>query len=193
MTGRRTVTCQYVDSFGSHPYNGYMNVYDATPVIISVIQPQALLSGGQVSVEIYGTNFGPNAGGLAVCRSGSSPCGTSDVAPAITYWSATQVNAILTASATALGPYDIQIASMGARGTGFLQRPNGGSSSQSNRKPIAVSQPAMLTLSRQTLTQITATGTPEGGHYDEEVLTLDGSNTTTIVGNADIRFLDQRS
>jgi hypothetical protein len=115
------------------------NMYDASPTITSVqlldyytVTPiSAIPAGGQAYAAVYGSNFGPSQGSVAVCQDSVVPCVSSDVSAAITYWAGgpsnpvNQVNLLLTSSATSSGTYDIVLTSLGASGTGFLQQPQG--------------------------------------------------------------------
>jgi len=151
-------------SGGSPPSSPYSNsvsfsVYDPTPQITFVqlldINTGAAISavpaGGQAWAIIYGTNFGLNSGSLNICPTGANPCTTnpSDVTVTQVAWyhesGYDQVNALLTASASSAGLYDIQITSTGLSGTGlFFQAPAGRTSPQSPRGgPVPVATPSL--------------------------------------------------
>jgi hypothetical protein len=129
-------------------------VADTTPVITGITPISPLYSGGQAYVQIFGTNFGPacmnnlpcQGAGIAICQDGSpdpcAPTGTNvDVSGRITYWSNSQVNALLSAGSGASGYYDIVLMSAGASGTGFVPVPGGGTGSVSNRAKTPVNPP----------------------------------------------------
>jgi len=105
----------------------------------------AIPAGGQAVAAVYGVNFGPAQGSVAVCHDGANPCVSSDVIAAITYWSAGQVNLLLTAASTSTGVYDIVLTSLGLLGTGFLQAPQGGGA-QSNPGRIAAAAPPTISI-----------------------------------------------
>jgi len=142
-----------VTAFGVESNRVNFVVGDSTPVINYITQ-QTLQSGQQGSVSIYGSNFGTGCSNVActgasisVCRSSDSSCGSSDVVPvSVTYWSDTQIDATLSAGPSASGSYDVQVTSAGAAGLGFSPTPAQTTSSQSNRKSIAVNSNPNVSL-----------------------------------------------
>ena len=141
-------------------------VGDATPYIEAITDEyfrpiSTLLPGADKIIILWGTGFGPLPGSVAICSSGASPCSGSDVSAQVTYWSSGQINLLVTTSSASQGPYDLQVASSGASGNGFLTAPGGGNSAQSNRVqlrvyPLAVNQlippqPQQITASRLAL------------------------------------------
>ncbi len=142
-----------VTAFGVESNRVNFMVGDSTPVINYITQ-QTLQSGQQGSISIYGSNFGTGCSNVActgasisVCRSIDSSCGSSDVVPFDpTFWSDTQINATLSAGSSASGSYDVQVTSAGAAGLGFSPTPAQTTSSQSNRKSIAVNSNPNVSL-----------------------------------------------
>jgi hypothetical protein len=146
------VTCTWTYSDWCQSYSVTLTglyplyVYDATPTITSVQPLSPLYPGSQGAVAIYGTNFGPAQGSIAVCRTGANPCSSSEVAGTILDWNhgATydQINVNLTAGTIASGTYDIQLTSLGSTGSGFLQNPSGGDVPQARGQVTITVSPA---------------------------------------------------
>jgi hypothetical protein len=119
--GRYSVNSGPEYSDGSAMSNQFpLYVADPSPVITSVNQLEPLLPGGQAWVTICGTGFGAQPGSVRACQ--GTTCGTSSgvtatLAGQYAYWSNTQVNALLTASSTAFGNYDMEV-------TAFPSRPS---------------------------------------------------------------------
>jgi hypothetical protein len=142
-----------VTAFGAESNRVDFIVGDSTPVINYITQ-QPLQPGQQGSIAIYGVNFGAGCSNLAclgasisVCHSGDGSCGSSDVTPlAVSFWSDTQINAMLSAGPLASGSYDVQVTSAGAAGLGFTPAPGAATNSKSNRKSIAVNTNPNLRL-----------------------------------------------
>jgi hypothetical protein len=148
--GARTMVCA-VRVPGYAPFtitlSNAITVYDATPVISSVVQdPPA--ADGSFYAEIYGTNFGSVSGVVSVCASGTTPCTSSDVSTSqgpYSYWSDNQVNVLLIPSPTSAGTYDLQLSTLGEGGQQFVAGPQQGSTSQSNRGQVNIN-PAGATV-----------------------------------------------
>ena len=214
QTGSRSVTCSWVYSDGSQRFSltitgDTLHVYDAAPVITLTQLLSPLYPGGQAYVAIYGTGFGPAQGGIAVCRTGATPCGNSDVAGTVVYWnhgvSYDQVNVLLAAGSTASGAYDVQLTSRGSTGSGFLQNPNGPDPPQASGQ-IAVTPTITIQVEsvkqtqtnnafvllgvNQNTTNLTANGSAPGGTYQWQVgpgLGFQGPSTgqnVSIVGTS---------
>lgn len=121
-------------------------IADHQPVIGGIQQLGNLSPGSQGYISIYGIHFGPNMGSISICQQGANPCTSQQVSPiSIQYWSDTQINALLSASPSASGYYDVAVVSQGMSGSGFVPVPNQ-TTAQSNRKQIAVSNTSTLSL-----------------------------------------------
>jgi hypothetical protein len=126
-----------------------LDVYDATPHISGLTQyPPA--ADGSFYVALYGTNFGPSPGSVAVCSSGANPCNsTSNVSvvysagptgpcPYCT-WNDSQVNLLLIPSLAASGAYDLQLTSGGENhGLGFQSKPGQTGAAKSNTVTVTL-------------------------------------------------------
>ena len=113
-----------------------IQIFDTPPQITSVSQSGPLPQGGQTSVQVIGQYLGLRTGHLNFCVSGSNPCnGTSDL-QVLSYssWTDSSVTAQVQASPTALGGYDVDVASSGANGNSFRSNPGSGQTSQSQPK-----------------------------------------------------------
>jgi len=119
-----------------------ISVYDATPQITFVQKDQPAYDGGPFYVEIYGQNFGSTPGSLLICAAGAVQCSTTEIAVDLhapfSVWNDGQVNALLTPSPSADGPYEIQIVSLGASGINFAPAPQGQTRNQSDRGQLRV-------------------------------------------------------
>jgi hypothetical protein len=161
-----------------------VNVYDATPVIYSVVQTPALYPGGNDYVTIYGSNLG-SAGTVKVCLSGTNSCGdvtATTTQPAATYgfWQSGQINALLSASQTAApGSYDIYI-TVGLDGAGrSFQAAPGNQSAAQGKSAITVASPNSPVISGVSLQPFVA-----GQTYQDIVVT--GSNFGSACPSASI-------
>ena len=210
-SGSRTLTCTVP---GLQPGSADITVYDATPQIDGVYQYPPDYPGGPFYVSLYGTNFGPPppGGQIAVCApANSSNCsaGTPEITVSLNAlyatWSDQQINALLTPSQKAAGDYLLQITSSGELGLGFAQAPQGQTNAQSNFGKVTVGPNLVsLTLTRQSLLQVAATGTPSEGQYSTQInglmaadqsgignpVQLDYNNTTVTPSGAVIAFKD---
>jgi hypothetical protein len=151
-----------VNAYGATSNSVPFMIGDSSPVINYLTQ-QPLQSGQQGSASIYGSHFGTGCSNLpctgahiAVCRSSDATCTSSDVTPAVTYWSDTQINANLNADTSASGSYDVQVTSAGAAGLGWAPAPTpvGPTCQTSNRKAIAVNGNPNVTLRLMSGTQV---------------------------------------
>jgi hypothetical protein len=112
--------------------NGVVTVYDATPVILSATTDNDLYQGdqnGDVILTITGHNLGASSQ-FIFCHSGGT-CdpntnSTSDIGFYIPLGGASEdtVQMVLTASANALGSYDVAVISDGVGGSGFFAAQN---------------------------------------------------------------------
>ncbi len=135
-----------------------VQVFDATP-IIKFLQQDPAAADGSFYAELYGYNFGPAPGSVAVCfydptgdPSGTDPCnGPTGISVCLSvacgavygYWSDNHVNVLLTPPAGTSGTYDVIITSGGeSPGLGFQAAPAGISQSRSNRMQVQVQPPA---------------------------------------------------
>jgi hypothetical protein len=120
-----------------------VTVYDATPTIGDggVVQLGSLTPGNSAWVTVYGYNFGAQgtANQLMFTPSAGNICGqpgdltySSASNSQQLYWASTateqssnldQINALVTASPTACGDYDVQVTSGGVSGNGFAANP----------------------------------------------------------------------
>jgi hypothetical protein len=182
-----------VTAFGVESNRVNFAIGDSTPVINYITQ-QTLQSGQQGSISIYGSNFGSGCSNLAcpgasisVCHSSDNSCGSSDVEchSCVTYWSDTQINATVSAGPSASGSYDVQVNSAGAAGLGFSPTPAQATSSQSNRKSIAVnSNPNVslrVTSNGSTINALDCayiTGDPAMPQIAASIVANDGSSVT---------------
>ncbi len=153
----------FTNESGGASIKGYVRSFDLsgaqvdpTPSIYSVTLNPPLVSGGTSTATITGINFGLAAGSLGLCYSGDDPCDGSDGADVsvtgITSWTTSSITATLNAAASAVGPYDVQVTSVGA-GLGFQS--NGTTTAQSNHGTFQVQtqMPAPCGDQRDTITQ----------------------------------------
>jgi hypothetical protein len=126
-----------------------VQVDDGTPMIAGIWPPAIPPNESSVLISLYGTNFGPAPGSIAICATPADPCTSNAVQVATTgsgsqnipYWSDKQVNVFVNTSASASGTYYVQLTSGGeSPGLGFVAAPNGQSSAQSNFAPLQVAQ-----------------------------------------------------
>jgi pimeloyl-ACP methyl ester carboxylesterase len=136
--GDRTVTCtvQGHSAAPVPPAAGVSvfdaTVYDATPQIETV----ALTDPSTGTYTITGTSFGAWGTGdsVIVCALASSttPCNqTADITFGSVIWAGTTLSVVLIPSATASGPYCVQVQSGGASGSHFNPAPNNQSNTRS--------------------------------------------------------------
>ncbi len=180
---------QWVFDGVSYPVTQYdaVDIYDSPPYIFSGrtgkvvgIHEEATYPGGPFYIEIYGTNFGPApGGGLFICAPTVNPCTSGNTTSDFTSvqitgwqqnvggWGYDQVNALLTPGPNAVGPYAVVLKSLGGNGLAFAFSPQQtNSANYSNRGFVTVAgSQVSLTLNRQSLMQINASGTPAGGSY----------------------------
>jgi 3D (Asp-Asp-Asp) domain-containing protein len=177
-SGQYTITCTPT-WIGPSIY-----VYDATPVISSVVQTPALYPGGNDYVTIYGSNLG-SEGTVKVCFSGTNSCGdvtATTTQPAATYgfWHGNQINALLSASQNAaVGTYDLYV-TVGTDLGGASFQPGPGNTASSGRLQIQVGAGASIyNITRDVLSLVTAQGSPPGGTFGLNQIDLNlGSHTT---------------
>jgi hypothetical protein len=93
-----------------------------------------------VLISLYGTNFGPAPGSVAICATPVDPCSSSSISvQSIPYWSDNQVNVFVNTSSTTSGTYYVQLTSGGeSSGLGFVAAPGGESSALSNFATVQV-------------------------------------------------------
>jgi len=168
-------------------------VADATPQITSVSPATFSVGSGPVPVVIAGTGFGSNTA-LDPSQILIQP-GSGLTLNALSSWSPTQINATVTP--TAVGDYGISVVSGGAGGNGFQAGPQSQTAAQSNTfRVTAGTNPVTLALTRQSLTQVVAAGTPTGGNYSYSAVSFGGStvqlspNTTVTPQNVTITLQD---
>jgi len=123
-----------------------VQVDDGTPTI-NGIWPSAIPPGqSSVLISLYGTNFGPTPGSIAICAAPVDPCTSSVIqvatlngSPNIPYWSDNQVNLFVNTTSTPPATYYVQLTSGGeSPGLGFVSAPGGQSSAESNFAPLQV-------------------------------------------------------
>jgi hypothetical protein len=122
-----------------------ISVFDNAPTITSIFQsptqtlyPGAVAQANGVYIQIFGSNFGTAPGSVTICTHNvilNQPCIASGITANITNssgnpfatWTNTQVNALLTASAsTPVGLYDVWVNVATDSGGGpYLQAPGG--------------------------------------------------------------------
>ena len=128
--------------------SNYYNVPDSTlPLITSVTLNAPLSPGGATTGSINGLHFGTSRGNgtVSVCSPGSDPCAsTVDLTtPTINSWACSkdscQITFSIQASQTAIGNYDLQVASGGTNSSGLLGTGGGQQKTSSNRGTIQVS------------------------------------------------------
>ncbi len=156
--GPATLTCAGNRPAGSNSGNptfavslaNAIQIYDGTPVISSIKQYEPETAGGAFYITIYGRNLGAN-GSIDICPAGANPCTTNasdmsvDVYGQYTYWSHSQINALVTPNPVGNGAYalyDVIVRSDGANGLGFadppVATPGQPQGNSSNRQQITI-------------------------------------------------------
>ena len=188
--GQRTLNLTWIDYPSPLTLSNSVNVYDASPVITSVI-PSAIPAGQTSTIIISGLNFGQQqgSGSVATCAAGSTPCnGTPDITLTVVSWGDQLITAIASASPTATGPYDVQLTSGGEDpADGFVQAPQSGSSAQSNRGRVTVPKivvTSSATQISQNATGVSATTCASGTIAQNTTVCIDGTPTgPTIIAS----------
>lgn len=166
-TGSRTLTL--ATRFGQASTT--FNVGDGTPVVTS-ISPGTWGAGTTTSVTFGGRNFG---------TSPTLSFSTSDVSATITSSSNTQIVANVTVTECAPNQsVTITVQSHGYNGSGFIATSSGQSSSGTDSATIQAIPTETVSLTRLSLVQIKATGTPSGGTFSYSVAALNGTSLAGI-------------
>jgi len=157
-------------------------VISPAPVISSVTDaagdPTAVLyAGGTATITINGANFGSAGGQLFFCTAGASPCVLPGNATPMSYnfsscsgcsWTDNQIVTTVTLPSTAPGgAWQMFVISLA-----WLQSTAWSNPSMGN---LQVYPTPTVTITRQSLTQFTATGSPQGGSFAYGVGCLIGS------------------
>jgi hypothetical protein len=156
-------------------------VPDLTPQITNV-NPSTVTAGpGFMPITITGTGFGTNQG-LDSSQIAIQPANSGLAVNAVTSWTPTQITA--TIAATTAGDFALSILSNGAAGNGFSPAPQTSLGRQSNAWVMTASpNPVTLTLTRESLTSVLATGSPPGGRYMSQAVAVAGGTTAQLDAN----------